>query len=57
MATVIWQRYRPFVFGIAGAVLGGVLLMVIMHLWADHTALHVIVNYLNQQSAKINKLP
>ncbi len=43
--------------GLLGGIVGIVLVLETIHLWSDHQALHVVVDYLNQHSAAINKLP
>lgn len=50
----------PFVRGFLGACAAVICLLaglVIVHLWSDHQALHTLVNYLNANAIKINKLP
>ncbi len=46
--------------GLAGSLVGSlviVMLLVVYHLWSDHQAFHVMLNYLNDHAAKINRLP
>lgn len=53
-------RLTGFLWGFAGmltAVAGVVAILVVYHLWSDHRALHVVVDFLNQHAGKINKLP
>lgn len=50
----------PFLIGFFGALAAaaiGLLVLLVIHLWSDHVALHVLINYLNQHAAAINKLP
>ena len=47
----------PFARGLVGAVAGGLLLLSAVHLWSDHIALHVLVDYMNRNAPKINALP
>ncbi len=46
-----------YVKGFVGAIIGGLLLFVALHLYLDHKALHDLVTYTNQTAPKINKLP
>lgn len=47
---------RGFLGALAAVVLViGVLLAI--HLWSDHVALHTMLDYLNTHADKINKLP
>lgn len=48
---------RPFVIGFGAAVLGVGVMLLAIHLWSDHVALHVVVDFLNRNADKINKLP
>lgn len=53
-STARWRsRFIAVMFGALG-VAGALLLY---HLWTDHLALHALVDYLNTNAAKINKLP
>lgn len=56
MAFRLQPAARSFLIGFGGAVVAGVLIAVGWHLWSDHAALHVIVEYLNVHAAKINEL-
>ena len=47
----------PFVRGILGGVLGLALALLTWHIWTDHRAFHVMLDYLNTHAATINKLP
>jgi len=47
----------PFAKGFLGAIIAVALIALAIHLWSDHQALHVLVNYLNTHADKINKLP
>lgn len=50
----------PYVKGFLGALTLVSMLSSILfayHLYTDHTALHVLIDYLNQHAAQINKLP
>jgi hypothetical protein len=44
--------YLPYLKGAIGSVVGGVLLLCILHLWQDHRALHVLIDLVNQQAAQ-----
>lgn len=46
----------PLSKGALGAILGGIVWFVVLHAWADHTALHAVAQYLNERAADINKL-
>jgi len=53
-------RTSPFVKGFLGAIAAIALLLLSLlaiHLWSDHTALHVVVDFLNQHGERISKLP
>mgnify|MGYP001559041419 CR=1 FL=1 len=47
----------PFVKGIVGAILGGVVLILALHAYQDHQALHALAAFINQHAEKITKLP
>ena len=44
-------RLGPFAKGFAGAVVGVLLVLLLVHLWFDHAALHAIVDLVNKQAA------
>lgn len=50
------KNLAPFGKGLLGAILGGVLLLVGLHVYADHQALHQVIVFLNANSAKIAAL-
>lgn len=53
-------RHSPFLTGFLGAfcaALGIVIGLTIIHLWSDHVALHVMLDFLNQHGETISKLP
>lgn len=47
------SKLTAFALGLAGVVTA----LLLYHLWTDHVALHTVINYLNSNAAKINKLP
>lgn len=54
---MIGRPPRAFWVGFLGAVAGALLMLMSIHAWSDHQALHVLVNYLNEHAEKINRLP
>ena len=50
-------RTSAFLKGLIGALLGGVVILVAVHLYADHVALHTMLTFLNTHAEKIVKLP
>lgn len=50
-------RLGPFAKGFAGAVLGILLVLLLVHAWFDHKALHDIVNMVNANAAKQQSIP
>jgi len=51
------KQLGPFFTGVIGACLGVVLVLLVIHLWSDHVAFHALVNFINANGAKIQKLP
>jgi len=47
------RRGVPFLVGLLGVLVG----LLLLHLWSDHVAGHVIVDFLNQHGEKIRTLP
>lgn len=47
------QRLITFTIGMLGVAAA----LLLYHLWTDHLALHALIDYLNTNAAKINKLP
>jgi hypothetical protein len=47
----------PFVKGLAGAVVGSLLILLAVHAYQDHMAMHQIRAFLEAHAAKIAKLP
>jgi len=48
-----WQRLVAITFGFLGVFLG----LLLWHLYADHVAMHQMIQYINLQAPKINQLP
>lgn len=47
---------RALIPALWGAV-GVLVVLLLIHLWSDHVALHTMLDYLNSHADKINKLP
>ncbi len=47
----------PFAKGIAGAIVGGAFLLLALHAYQDHRALHEMRMFLEAHAARIAKLP
>lgn len=47
----------PFARGFAGAIVAAVVVLLAIHAWSDHAALHIVVDFLNRHADKINTLP
>ncbi len=43
---------HPFTKGTAGAIVGGLLLLLALHVYTDHKALHQIVDMINANAAR-----
>jgi len=52
-APEFWKGF----LGVVVAVAVAALTLGVWHLWSDHHALHVVIDYLNTHAAAINKLP
>ena len=50
-------RLGPFAKGFAGAVVGIILVLLLVHAWFDHTALHDLVNMVNANAVKQQAIP
>lgn len=48
----MWTTWAPYLKGMIGAVVGGLLLLAASHLWQDHQSLHVLISLVNQQLAQ-----
>jgi hypothetical protein len=57
MPTSRWAPWAPFLKGLLGGILGIGLVVVALHLWADHVALHQIITYINQAAAQQSGQP
>ena len=45
---MIRNYWKPIVIGLAAGLLGTVLVLVAVHLWQDHRALHEVIAWANQ---------
>lgn len=54
-----WPTFasHPFWKGLVGGILGVLLVLILVHLWLDHQALHQLITYVNQQIAQQAKKP
>ena len=44
--------WKPILIGLAAGLLGTALVLVAVHLWQDHRALHEVINWANQVTAQ-----
>lgn len=47
----------PLLYGFIGAVLGGVILIIAIHIYQDHQSLHAIINMIVQQQQQQQSKP
>ena len=47
----------PYLKGMVGAIVGGILLLLAIHAYTDHVALHQVIDFINTQGPKVVKLP
>ena len=47
--------WKPILIGLAAGLLGAVLVLVAVHLWQDHRALHEVIAWANQVTAQAAK--
>ena len=48
---------HPFWKGVLGGVFGLAVGLLVWHAWSDHRQIHMLIEYINLQAPKINKLP
>ena len=51
------RRLSPIAKGFLGAVVGMAVVLVGLHLYQDHLAFHAVLNFVNSNAQKIQKLP
>ena len=44
----MWQRYKSFVIGFIGALIGTLLVLGTVHTYQDHRNLHAIIQFIQQ---------